>query len=63
LWRTRRHDYTRESGGAMRLNRRGRIVRALLIGAGIALGLWVAGNVWYTPTGGCIGSMSECVGL
>jgi hypothetical protein len=47
----------------MRITRRGRIVRALLIGAGIALGLWVAGNVWITPEGGCIGSLSECVGL
>jgi hypothetical protein len=48
----------------MRLNRRGRIVRALLIAAGIALGLWVAGNVWYTGEGGyCIGSMSKCIGL
>lgn len=48
----------------MRLNRRGRIVRALLIGAGIALALWCAGNIWYTVEGGyCIGSMSECIGL
>jgi hypothetical protein len=47
----------------MRLNRRGRIVRALLIGAGIALALWCAGNIWYTDGGYCIGSMSECVGL
>jgi hypothetical protein len=47
----------------MRLNRRGRIVRAILIGLALALALWVAGNVWHTPTGYCIGSMSECVGL
>jgi hypothetical protein len=48
----------------MRLNKRGRIVRALLIGAGIALGLWIAGNVWITDTGRiCLGSMVKCVGL
>ena len=48
----------------MRLNRRGRIVRALLIAAGIALLVWVSGHLWYTVEGGyCIGSMSECVGL
>jgi hypothetical protein len=48
----------------MRLNKRGRIVRALLIAAGIALGLWVAGNVWITDTGRiCLGSMVKCVGL
>jgi hypothetical protein len=44
----------------MRLNRRGRIVRALLIGAGIALALWVSGRVWYTPAGYCIGTLLEC---
>jgi hypothetical protein len=48
----------------MRLTRRGRIVRALLIAAGIVLALWSAGNIWYTVEGGyCLGSMSECVGL
>jgi hypothetical protein len=45
----------------MRLTRRGRIVRALAIGAGIALILWASGQIWYTGEGGyCIGSMSEC---
>jgi len=47
----------------MRLNRRGRIVRALLIGAALALALWGAGHIWYTGEGWCLGSMSECVGL
>jgi hypothetical protein len=47
----------------MRLNKRGRIVRALLIGAALALALWGAGNLWYTGEGWCLGSMSECVGL
>jgi len=47
----------------VRLNKRGRIVRAILIGAGLALALWVAGNLWFTGEGWCIGSMSECVGI
>ena len=47
----------------MRLNKRGRIVRALLIGAALALALWGAGHIWYTGEGWCIGSLSECVGL
>ena len=48
-----------------RLTRRGRIVRALLIGAGIALSLWfISSRVWYTGEGGyCIGSMAKCIGL
>jgi len=45
----------------MRLTRRGRIVRAIAIFAGIALIVWLSGQVWYTPTGYCIGSLSECV--
>jgi hypothetical protein len=48
----------------MKITRRGRIVRAILIGAGIVLGLWIAGNVWITDTGRiCLGSMVKCVGL
>jgi hypothetical protein len=51
----------------MRLTRRGRIVRAILIGAGIALALalalWGAGHIWYTGEGYCIGSMTKCIGL
>ena len=47
----------------MRITRRGRIVRALLIGAALALALWGAGHIWYTGEGWCIGSLSECVGL
>jgi hypothetical protein len=46
----------------MRLTRRGRIVRAVAILAGIALLLWLSGQVWYVD-GWCIGSMSECVKL
>ena len=47
----------------MRLTRRGRIVRAVFILAGIALIIWASGQVWYTPNGYCIGSLSECVEL
>jgi hypothetical protein len=47
----------------MRLTKRGKRARAILIGAAIALAIWVAGNVWWTPTGGCIGTMRECVGI
>lgn len=48
----------------MKITKRGRIVRALLIGAALALALWGAGHIWYTVEGGyCIGSMSECIGL
>jgi hypothetical protein len=47
----------------MRLNRRGRIVRALLIGAGIALLLWLSGRIWWTDEGYCFGSVTACVGL
>ena len=45
----------------MRLTRRGRIVRAVAIAAGLALLWWISGNVWWTGTEWCIGSMSECV--
>jgi hypothetical protein len=44
----------------MRLTRRGRIVRAIAIAAGIALIVWASGQVWYTGAGYCIGSMGEC---
>jgi hypothetical protein len=47
----------------MRLNRRGRIVRALLIGAGIALALWISGNIWWTGEEWCRGSMVSCIEL
>jgi hypothetical protein len=47
----------------MKITRRGRIVRAILIAAGIALGLWMAGHLWYTDTGWCIGSLESCIKL
>lgn len=45
------------------ITRRGKIVRALAIGAGLALIIWLSGHLWYTPNGYCIGSLSECVKL
>jgi hypothetical protein len=50
----------RYGGDLMRLTRRGRIVRAVAIAAGLALLWWISGHVWITEGGGCIGSMSEC---
>ena len=48
----------------MRLNRRGRIVRALLIVSGAIALLWlISARIWYTPTGYCFGSMAKCLGL
>jgi hypothetical protein len=45
----------------MRITRRGRIVRALLIGAGIALALWfISTRIWWTGGGYCIGTLLEC---
>ena len=48
----------------MKLNRRGRIVRAIVLITGAILALaFISSRVWYTPAGYCIGSMSECVGI
>lgn len=47
----------------MKLTRRGKIVRALLIGSGIALTIWLSGQVWWTGQGWCLGTMAKCVGL
>jgi hypothetical protein len=48
----------------MKLNRRGRIVRAIVLGAGLALALgFISSRVWYTETGYCIGTMARCIGL
>jgi len=44
----------------MRLTRRGRIVRAVAILAGIALLYWITANLWWTGTGYCFGSMTHC---
>lgn len=49
----------------MRLNRRGRIVRAIVLIAGAILALaFISSRLWYTGEGGyCVGSMSQCVGI
>jgi hypothetical protein len=44
----------------MRLTKRGKRARAILIVAGLALLWWVSGNVWWTETGYCFGSVGEC---
>jgi hypothetical protein len=45
----------------MRLNRRGRIVRALLIG-GVSIALYwlISTQIWWTEGGYCLGSMAKC---
>lgn len=47
----------------MKLNKRGKRVRAIAILAGLVFLVWVAGFVWWTEDGICIGSMAKCVGL
>lgn len=42
------------------ITRRGKIVRAVLIGLGIAFLWWAIGNIWWTGEGYCVGSMVEC---
>ena len=46
----------------MKLNRRGRIVRAIVLIAGALLALsFISSRIWYTVDGGyCIGSMVSC---
>lgn len=47
----------------MRLTRRGRVVVALAIVAGLA-GVWmVSANLWWTGAGYCWGSGVACLGL
>jgi hypothetical protein len=57
----RRRERAR-GGELMRLTRRGRIVRAVAIAAGLALLWWISGHVWYVDEW-CIGEMVECVKL
>jgi ABC-type dipeptide/oligopeptide/nickel transport system permease subunit len=48
----------------MRLNKRGRRVRAALVTAlVIALIYALSALIWYTPQGYCLGTMSGCVGI
>ena len=45
------------------LNKRGRLVRAVLILAGLCLAGWMASRLWWTGEGWCLGSMIKCVGI
>jgi hypothetical protein len=47
----------------MKLNRRGRIVRAIVLIAGAILALaFISSRLWWTGEGYCIGSMANCIG-
>lgn len=47
----------------MRLTRRGKIVRAILIGAGVIALIWLSGHIWYVPGAGyCVGTLDGCYG-
>jgi len=46
----------------MRLNKRGKRVRALLIlAAVVAVIWWMSSGLWWTGEGWCIGTMAQCV--
>jgi hypothetical protein len=48
----------------MRLNRRGRTVRAILITALILAGVYaLTALIWWTGEGYCLGTMAHCVGI
>jgi hypothetical protein len=48
----------------MRLNRRGRTVRAILITALILVGVYaLSALIWYTGEGYCLGTLAACVDL
>jgi hypothetical protein len=48
----------------MRLTKRGKRARALLILVGIAILLWwITAGIWWTGSGWCVGTMTECVGF
>lgn len=42
------------------LSKRGHLVLGIAIGLLIAGLIWLSGNLWWTGTGYCIGSMLEC---
>ena len=44
----------------MKLNKRGKRVRAVLILAGVVFLVWVSAFVWWTEGGYCLGSMAKC---
>lgn len=57
-------EYARSAGLNMKLNKRGKRVRAVLILVGVSvLVWWMTAGLWWTGTGWCAGSMSECVGI
>jgi len=47
----------------MTLTKRGKRVRAVLILAGVILLLLISGRLWWSESGWCWGSMTQCVGL
>jgi hypothetical protein len=42
------------------LSKRGNLVAGIAIGLLIAGLIWISGHLWWTGTGYCPGSMSEC---
>lgn len=42
------------------LSKRGNLVAGIAIGLLIAGLIWVSGNVWWTGTGYCRGTLIEC---
>lgn len=45
------------------LTKRGAFVLGVAVGLLIVGAFWVMGNVWWTETGPCLGSMVECIDL
>ena len=46
----------------MKLNKRGKRVRAVLILAGVVIFIWwMTSGLWWTGEGWCAGTMTECV--
>lgn len=45
----------------MKLTKRGKRVRAVAILAGIILIYYVINHIWWTPTGYCWGTATECL--
>lgn len=45
------------------ITKRGKRVRALAIAGAIALAIALAGFIWWTGDGFCLGTMAKCVGI
>lgn len=45
----------------MKLNRKGRRVRAVFILLGLTALWYISGHVWYTESGYCFGDLLECM--